>query len=134
MKYTQNIPFIGLSIFIINPRKGYNPQLITIIIKANIPYAFLYNCTNANIFSLLFSANGLYKLYTILIPIPPSINIIIESTFVNNPFTPKYSSPKLLINTFLDKKPNNIITTCENILIDIFLIAYFVLIILSPSF
>ena len=88
----------------------------------------MYNWTNAIILGWLFSANGLYKLYTMLVPIPPSTKLSIESTLVRRPFTPKYSVPKLSRKTFLEIKPRRVITICVNILIYIFLSEFFILI------
>ena len=60
------------------------PTVIPIIL-----YAVPYTLTKDAIFFSSFSANGLYKAYTIAPPIPNSANESIERILVNKPFIPK---------------------------------------------
>ena len=51
--------------------------------------------------SMLFSANGLYKLKAIADPMPSSVKDSMDIILVNKPFAPRYVTPINLINIVL---------------------------------
>lgn len=68
-----------------------SPIIVTTI--AIRRYALLYNEIRDFIFSLSFSAIGLYNEKTIAEPIPNSVKESTPSTLENKPDTPRYSAP-----------------------------------------
>ncbi len=64
----------------------------------------MYIDIKACIFSVSFSAIGLYKLNMIACPTPNSANDNKESILLNKPLTPKYVDPNSFINTVLVTK------------------------------